>query len=135
MLYKIGIIVLLLICFIYGSFWSWNGIKRQQEGINSSYEAIDDMKKCPNTAKFMVNIQTGFTTVNFAVLVTCLSGLFFMFFLLLLYFSENTRQIAEYGFIYMIITVLAVFISVYKISNCIIFRMCALKSCDDKFYN
>ncbi len=30
--------------------------------IRSSYEA---MKKCPNTAKFMVNIQTGFTTIFF----------------------------------------------------------------------
>ncbi len=120
---------------LFITFWTYNLIENQQSGINSSYNAIDDMNKCPNMVRFMTNIQTTFLTSYFALIASAVTGCFIIVVLIGLSLSETTRPMAQYGFIYLILTMLCVFIAVYKILGCFVTRMCGGKSCDSKYFD
>jgi hypothetical protein len=123
-----GFLVFIVIC-------AYGVIERQQTKINSSYNDIDDMNKCPNMARFMTNIQTTFLTSYFALLASAVTGCFIIVVLIGLSLSDTTRPMAQYGFIYLILTMLCVFIAVYKILGCFVTRMCGGKSCDSKYFD
>lgn len=110
-------------------------IEEQQTRINLSYSAIDDMNKCPNMARYMTNIQTTFLTSYFAVIASAVAGCFVIVVLTGLSLSETTRPIAQYGFIYLILVMLCVFIAVYKILGCFVTRMCGGTSCDSRYFD
>jgi len=126
--------LILLGVFIFSSFSCWNLIQNQQKEMNVFYDSIDDMQNCPKTAQYISKFQTGFVSSYFAILASCLTGCFMI--LLFIGFSlfENTRPILNYSLIYFALIVLAVFISVYKISNCFLMRMCGMNSCTSKYF-
>jgi len=126
--------LILLGIFIFISFWMWNQIQIQQTYLNSNYNSIDDMQKCPNTVKYISKFQTGFVSSYFAVIASCLTGCFMIFLFIGFSLFENTRPILNYSFVYFAIILLAVFISVYKISNCFLMRMCGMNSCTSKYF-
>jgi|LakMenEpi03Aug12_release.lakeMendotaPanAssembly.Ray.scaffolds.fasta_scaffold03093_11 hypothetical protein len=126
--------LILLAIFIFASFWCWTLITDQQKYMNSAYNSIDDMSKCPNTAKYFTKFQTGFVCSYFAFLASSLTGCFMIFFFIGLSLFENTRPILNYSFVYLAIILLAVFISVYKISNCFLMRLCGMNSCISKYF-
>lgn len=68
--------LILLGIFIFISFWMWNQIQIQQTYLNSNYNSIDDMQKCPNTAKYISKFQTGFVSSYFATIASSLTGCF-----------------------------------------------------------
>ena len=125
--------LILLGVFIFISFWAWNLIQNQQKDMNALYDSIDDMQKCPKTVQYISKFQTGFVSSYFAVLASCLTGCFMIFLFIGFSLFENTRPILNYSFVYFAIILLAVFISVYKISNCFLMRMCGMNSCTSKY--
>lgn len=127
--------LILLGIFIFGSIWSWNLIQEQQKNMNLLYDAIDDMQQCPKTVKYISKFQTGFVSSYFALIASCLTGCFMIFLFIGFSLFQNTRPILNYSFIYFTIILLAVFISVYKVSNCFLMRMCGMNSCTSKFIN
>ena len=124
----------LLGIFIFGSVWSWNLITIQQKDMNSAYDAIDDMDKCPNTAKYISKFQSGFITSYFALLASCITGCFMIILFIGLLTFEQSRPILNYSLIYLTIMIIAVFISSYKISNSSLLRMCGMNSCSSKYF-
>ena len=127
--------VILFGFLVFIVIWTYNIIEKQQSQVNSSYNGIDDMNKCPNMARFMTNIQTTFLTSYFALIASAVTGCFIIVVLFGLSLSETTRPMAQYGFIYLILTMLCVFIAVYKILGCFVTRMCGGKSCDSKYFD
>ena len=125
--------IILLVLFFFGVFKCHSLIASQQKNyIAPIYDSADDMDKCPKTAKFIAEIQAGFLTNYFALYPTCVTGII-MILCLLVYSLTADKVPPPTTIFYILFTMIAVYISVYKVCNCILARMCNFHSCASKY--
>lgn len=128
MIYYI-IVVFLLILFIASIIFSAIMLKKKHKKYIKDFKKVNDMKKCPETAKYFINFQSTYQTWPLALIA---SGLFSIIILLLMIFINalSTNKIPnEYVAILSIFIYIGAFLAVYKIENCVIGRMCGWQTC------
>lgn len=131
MTFYVYYITLLILFFIITLICQYV-INRQQNNIASLHDSADDINKCPKTAKFLTEIQSGFLTNCFGIYSACVTGIIMILCLIGYSINEN-RPPPSYTIFYIFFTCIAVYIFVYKVSNCILARICNFHSCATKF--
>lgn len=124
---------ILLIIFFIGALICQYFIDNQQKNyIEPIFDSADDINLCPKTAKFLSEIQSGFKTHRFAIYAACVTGII-MIGLLICYNLINNDTIPSTAIFYIGFTCIVVYFSVYKVTICILSRLCNFHSCALKY--
>jgi len=124
----------LLALMFFGVFKCDYLISQQQKNyIAPLYDSADDMDKCPKTAKFLTEIQSGFLTNYFAIYSACVTGIIMIVFLIVYTLSSTTQPPPPTTIFYILFTCIAVYICVYKVCACILTRICNFHSCASNY--
>ena len=132
MIYYI-ILILLVLVFIGMTIFGALRLNKQQSKFNKEFKKVDDMKSCPNTAKYFAKIQSSYNTWPLAFIASAVFSMVILFLMICINLLSSNKIPEEYIVIITFFVLLGSFTSVYKIENCIMARLCGQESCINPF--
>lgn len=123
-LFLIIILTIFVICYRYVTFY--------QKQWTKSFNDLDDMTKCPNTAAYFSKYQASFNTWPFILAASSMIALVLLVVLTLS--PEGPIVPRNIIIIYAILIFASSYAVISKITNCLQNRMCGMNSCISPYF-
>jgi len=109
-------------------------IQSQQKRYNTHYQQIDDMNRCPQTVAYLTHFQSMFNTYPFGMAVAGANSLAMLVILYAVH-VHHPKSLAIHSIcIICVCTFLMTFAWIYKVTNCILGRICGGTYCADTYF-
>ena len=125
---------ILIVCLILSCVISLTVILVKQQRWNNRFGDIDDMDKCPNTAKYFALYQGIFWSWTYGALGGGFFGLLLLFVLAVNNAFTKDKIGGEKVISLVLFSGITVGLIVYKLINCTNSRMCGQTSCAAPFF-
>ena len=105
-------------------------IEESQKHWTDKFSKISDMYRCPQTAEYLTDFQSGFETVPFPLMQCLITGSIVLVTLIGAKYSFNITNLSIYFiFLFTFLIMVSIFLGTYKILNCFVVRICGKRSC------
>ncbi len=125
---------ILIVCLVLSCVVSFTFIIVKQRKWNNRFRDIDDMNKCPNTAKYFALYQGTYWSWTYGALGGGFFGLLLLFLLGVNNAFMKDKISGEKVISLVMFSGITVALIVYKLINCTNSRMCGCTSCAAPFF-
>lgn len=120
-LFLFVLLTILVICYRYVTFY--------QKQWTESFNNLDDMNKCPNTAAYFTKYQSSFNTWPFILSASSMISL-----VLIVVLTLSNKLSTDMIILCTILIFATSYSVISKITNCLQIRMCGMTSCISPYF-